>query len=140
MNNKLCTKRFWASVIVLIVAAAIVVPPVFAKLALNTINVAATVSQNGRKIIVTGPIEGTMGERCQLRLTVTQRSTGAVAEGTTQLVLRGSSQSWEVVAHAQGASTFVEGPATAVAMATTASRGQTTDAAQWLVEVTLDNE
>jgi hypothetical protein len=126
--------------ITLIVVVAFAAPSLFAKLALNTINPVANVSENGRKLTVTGPIEGTLGEHCQLRLTITQRSSGAVAEGSAQILLNGNKQLWKVTANAQGASTFVERPATAVAMATTTSRGQTTDAAQWLVEVTLDDE
>jgi hypothetical protein len=48
---------------------------------MNTIDPVAIVADNGRHLIVTGPIECTHGERVELRVTVTQRETGAVAEG-----------------------------------------------------------
>ena len=38
-------------------------------------------ADKGRQVTVTGPIAVTTGERTELRVTVTQRSTGAVAEG-----------------------------------------------------------
>jgi hypothetical protein len=52
-------------------------------------------------------------------------------------VCTGATQQWEVHAAAQGAATFDEGPATAVAVGRTTARGVTSDAHQWLVEITL---
>jgi hypothetical protein len=49
----------------------------------------------------------------------------------------GGAQQWEVHAATQGKNTFEEGPATAVALGRTTTRGSVTDADQWLVEITL---
>jgi len=52
------------------------------------------------------------GERAAyLRVTVTQRTTGAVAEGRTLITCTGGVQQWEVHAATQGKNTFEEGPA-----------------------------
>jgi hypothetical protein len=53
----------------------------FARILVNTIDPVAIVAGAGRHLIVTGPIECTQGERAELRVTVNQRETGAVAEG-----------------------------------------------------------
>jgi hypothetical protein len=47
----------------------------------NTIDPVAVGADHGQHILVTGPIACTAGERAQLRVTVTQRATGAIAEG-----------------------------------------------------------
>jgi hypothetical protein len=46
----------------------------------------------------------------------------------------------EVHAVTHGKASFEEGPATAVALGSTTSRGQATDAHQWLVDITLVGE
>ena len=97
-------------------------------------------TDTGRQIIVTGPIACTAGERAYLRVTVSQRATGAVAEGRSLVTCTGNTQQWEVHASTQGNETFEEGPATAVAIARTTDRGETTDAHQWLVNITLVGE
>ena len=109
----------------------------FARITANTIDLVAIVTDNGRHIIVTGPISCTEGERAYLRVTVTQRSTGAVAEGRTLITCTENTQQWEAHASIQGEETFEEGPATAVAVAHTTGGGETTDAHQWLVNITL---
>ncbi|HEV8583309.1 MAG TPA: hypothetical protein VGX68_29950 [Thermoanaerobaculia bacterium] len=112
----------------------------FARITANTIDPVAVVADNGRDVIVTGPISCPEGERAYLRVTVTQRSTGAVAEGRTFIACMESTQQWEVHASTQGKDTFVEGPATATAVARTAEREETTDAHQWLVDIALVGE
>src|SRR5262245_27401607 len=87
--------------------------------------------------IATGPVACTAGERSFLRVTVTQRTTGAYAEGSTRVVCSGETEHREIHAVAQGDQTFEEGPATAVALDRTIARGTITDAHQWLVEITL---
>jgi len=95
---------------------------------------------------VTGPIalgDGTVllaGARAELRVTVTQRSTGAVAEGVAFLTSTGALQQWEVEARAEGGVSFEAGPATAVALARSSLGGKATDAHQWLVNITLVRE
>jgi hypothetical protein len=76
-----------------------------------------------------------------MRVTVTQRSTGAVAEGQLVFDCSTTQQEWQVHANVLGRETFQPGPARAVAMArTTTDRGETDDAHQWLVDVTLVNQ
>jgi hypothetical protein len=108
-----------------------------AKISFNTIDPLATLTDRGRLVIATGPITCTRGERVYLRVTITQRESGAVAEGRGPVVCTGNSQHWEVHAATQGKASFEEGPALAVAVARSADRGQITDAHQWLVSVTL---
>lgn len=123
--------------VLLAVAVAIVAPFAAAKIATNTIDSTGVVADNGRRLIVTGPIEVTAGESITLSVTVTQRSTGAVAEGQVVFDGTGSTQQWQVDAIAHGRETFEAGAATVVAMAQTTSRGKATDAHQWLVNITL---
>jgi hypothetical protein len=73
-------------------------------------------------------------------VTVTQRETGAVAEGYAIFKCTVETQQWEVHAVAHGKASFEEGPAIAVAIASTSSRREITDAHQWLVDVTLVEE
>ena len=75
--------------------------------------------------------------RTFMRLTVTQRSTGAAAEGRAFLTATGAVQQWEVETAAEGGATFEAGPATAVAFARNTVGGKATDAHQWLVNITL---
>jgi len=115
-------------------------PLAFARIAYNTIDALVSVSDEGRHLVVTGPIACTANERAYLRATVTQRTTGATAEGYTFIVCTRAIQQWEVHATAQGKETFEPGSATAVAVARTTTRAETTDAHQWLVAVTLVDE
>jgi hypothetical protein len=73
-------------------------------------------------------------------VTVTQRETGAVAEDYAIIKCTVETQQWEVHAVAHGKARFEEGPATAVAIASTTVRRETTDAHQRLVDVTLAEE
>jgi hypothetical protein len=111
-----------------------------AKVVINTIDTVASVSDDGRHLVVTGPLSCTAGERAYLRVTVTQRTTGAIAEGSTLVVCTGTTQEWEVHAAIQSREAFQAGAAVAVASARTTERGNTTDAHQWLVAITLVDE
>jgi hypothetical protein len=74
-------------------------------------------------------------------VTVTQRTTGALAEGDTHLVGTGTTNQWSVRAQTVGRQTFAPGPATATALAlTVAEGGVVTDAHQWLVNITVVEE
>ena len=126
-----------SAAIVMAFVGVFVAPTAFARMTANTIDPVANVTDHGRHLIVTGPIGCTEGETAYLRVTVTQRATGAVAEGRTLITCTGGTQPWEVHASVQGDETFEEGPATAAASARTTDRGETTDAHQWLVEITL---
>ena len=112
-------------------------PNVFAKLSANTIHPVGLIAENGRGLLITGPISFTAGEMVHMKVTVTQRSTGALAEGTVVLHSTGTPFVWQVELHTCGQAVFKPGPATAVAVAVSATRHQATDAHQWLVNITL---
>jgi hypothetical protein len=128
--------------IVMTLAGDIFTPQALARIMRNTVDMLAYVTGGGRQLMVTGPIAGDVpGEVVHLEVTVTQRTTGAVARGQTFLTLAGggpaSPQQWQIQASTLGNETFEPGPATVVAIATTSNRGVTSDAHQWLVQVTL---
>ena len=130
-------KHLMPAAIVMTVAGIFLASMAFARITANTIDPVANVTDHGRHLIVTGPIGCTENERAYLRVTVTQQATGAVAEGRILITCTGGTQQWEVHASVQGKETFEEGPATATALARTTDRGETTDAHQWLVDITL---
>lgn len=112
-------------------------PVILGKIVRNTINPIAILTQHGHHLIVTGPISCTAGEWAELRVTVTQRVTGAVAEGRGRNTCTGGDQTWEVQLQKVGKEAFEEGAAIAVAFARTFDGGKFTDAHQWLVNMTL---
>jgi hypothetical protein len=133
-------RRLASTAMVFTLAGLFLAPLAFAKIITNTIDPLATVTDHGRLVIATGPLTCTRGEKAFLRVTVTQRTTGAMAEGRSRIVCTGNSQHWEVHAATQGKATFDEGPAVAVAIARTADHGEITDAHQWFVNITLVGE
>jgi hypothetical protein len=130
-------KYLTATATALVVVGACLAPLVFARIIGNTIDPVAVVTDHGRQLVVTGPITCTAGERATFRVTVTQRETGAMAEGHALVTCTGVNQQWELHVSTQGSELFQEGPATAVAIARTPDRGAVTDAHQWLVAITL---
>jgi hypothetical protein len=138
--NKKYVKRLAPAVIVLAMAGLFLAQGAFARILTNTIDSDAIVTHHGRHLVVTGPLQCTAGEQAFLRVTVTQRPTGAVAEGGTLISCTGDLQHWEVRAATQGKARFQEGAAIATAIATTHDQGNTTDAHQWLVAITLVGE
>ena len=126
--------------ILLTLSAVFVARTAFARTAANTIDPVGIVADKGRQVTVAGPLGATAGDRVELRVTVTQRSTGAMAEGRAFLTATGALQRWEVEAAAEGGATFEAGPATAVAFARTTVDGKATDSHQWLVNITLLRE
>ena len=125
---------------VLALAGVFVARTAFARILINTIDPVGIVAHNGRHVTLTGPLAITAGERAHMRVTVTQRTTGAVAEGHAILTGTGTTNQWEIEAAVEGDEAFEAGPATAVAIARTALQGQATDAHQWLVNITLVKE
>ena len=110
------------------------------RLSANTVDPVATLSDDGERIVVTGPLRTTQVEWIDMRVTVTQRTTGSLAEGKLRLLGTGADQHWEVEADVRGVAAFEEGPAVTVALAVTSIQGRTTDAHQWLVPITLHRE
>ena len=123
-----------------VLSSLLITRTVLAKVAFNTIDTVGIVTDKGRQVTVTGPIAVTAGERTELRVTVTQRSTGEVAEGVIFFTGTGQTNQWEITAVAEGRAAFQAGPATVVGLARSSINGQATDAHQWLVNVTLLNE
>jgi len=121
--------------IVVTIAAMLAAPLAIAKIVTNTIDPVATVE--GRHVILTGPIRCDEGQRVMIGVTVTQRSTGALAEGDTHLICTGETQHWEIRASTRDNETFEAGTATAVTVGRTTERGVTDDAQQWLGQITL---
>jgi hypothetical protein len=138
--TKTRVKYFASAGLVLTLAGVFVARTAFAKLSANTIDPIGIVADKGRQVTVTGPIAITEGERTELRVTVTQRSTGAVAEGVIFFTGTGQTNQWEITTAAEGRATFEAGPATVVGLARSSLNGQATDAHQWLVNVTLLSE
>ena len=132
--------RVIALVSLSVLVALVSIQTAFARVVFNTIDPNAVVADNGRHLVVTGPIACDSGERVAIRVTVTQRTTGALAEGLTAVVCTGELQQWTVHARTQGNEPFEEGPALAVGLARTTERGYATDAHQWLVPITLTAE
>jgi hypothetical protein len=133
--------RFLVSTAVFLTVAGVFIARTgVAKIAVNTIDTVGLVTDRGRHVTVTGPIAVTAGERTELRVTVTQRSTGAVAEGVIFFTGSVQTNQWEVTVMAEGRAAFQAGPATVVGLAHSSVNGQGTDAHQWLVNVTLVSE
>lgn len=98
---------------------------------------ALSLNASGRRVFVTGTVECTQGEKVQLHLTISQRLTGAVAEGNWKGVCTGNPQVWETDAVTQADGKFQLGAAQAVGFGVTISQGKPTDAIQWFDDITL---
>jgi hypothetical protein len=88
--------------LLLVVSSLFVARTVVAKISMNTIDTVGLVTDHGRHGTVTGPIAVTEGERTELRVTVTQRSTGVVAEGVIFFTGTGQTNHWELTAGSRG--------------------------------------
>lgn len=133
--QRVTTVRHFLATVLIFTLTGSTALPAFAGVALNTIDPVARVTDDGQQLVVTGPIVCTDGERATLHVTVTQRSTGAIAHGRTRFKCMGALQQWEVRVANHGTDSFEEGSATAVARARTTAQGEPTDAHQWLVDV-----
>ena len=80
--------------LIVVLCCFLVTRPVWAKITYNTIDTIGIVTDKGRSVLVTGPIAITEGERTELRVTMTQRSTGAVAEGVIFFSGNGQTNQW----------------------------------------------
>src|SRR5687768_15322548 len=76
--------------------------PALAGLFSNTTDATALLSANGRRLHIGGPVGCDKGERLDLRLTVSQRSTGAVAVGHFRGHCTGELDRWTVNARTLG--------------------------------------
>src|SRR5262245_29768806 len=119
---------FVSAVTVLALVGVCIAPITFAAITSAIINPLAIVTDNGRHLIVSGPVVCTESETVELRVQVTQRAMRVVAEGRPRLTCTGAPQHWDVNAAIQGNETFREGSANAVAFGRTSTRGVPTDA------------
>ena len=106
----------------------------------NTIDPLATLSHTGNAIEVSGPLTCLVDRDVVLiQITVTQRSTGARAEGVVRVECEavGVLEQWRTVLSRHGDERFVPGPAIAAAFGRTLNPVDSPDAHQWLVPVTL---
>lgn len=99
----------------------------------NTIDPDVTMNQNGRHLSIRGPIACDTGELLRIRITVTQATTGALAQGYTSLDCAGEDVDleWSARAVTYGAARFEEGEAQACAMGLTRIGKTVTDIRQW---------
>jgi hypothetical protein len=125
--------------VVLVMAAMLVLTmaPAITGTSDQTINRTATITSDGRHVLVSGPVSCTEGEKISIEVTLTQRSTGAVAEGVWQGSCTGERQQWSLKATTEGKNTFEEGSAEAVALGITKDHGEVTDAHQWFRSIRL---
>jgi len=83
-----------SATLLLFIAALFIARTALARVSYNTIDTVGIVADKGRQVTVTGPIAVTAGERTELRVTVTQRSTGAMAEGVIFFTGTGQTNQW----------------------------------------------
>jgi hypothetical protein len=122
----------------LVAASIALAAPASAGVVLNTIDRDVSLDGAGRVVAVTGPIRCTEAERASIRVTVTQRATGAVSEGRWRGTCRRTTTTWTAkrfVRH--GSAAFRPGTARACALGVTRRAGTVTDAKQWCEAVRL---
>jgi alpha-beta hydrolase superfamily lysophospholipase len=103
----------------------------------NTIDEHATYTRDGARVRVTGPIGCTREERIAIRVTVTQRATGARARKTWTSRCTGELQHWQVRARARHGKRFQTGKGRVCAVAQTRNSSRVTDARKWCERVTV---
>jgi hypothetical protein len=122
----------------LLAAMTALAPTASAGVVLNTIDGEASLDDAGRLVAVTGPIRCDRAERATIRVTVSQRSTGAVTEGRWRGTCGRTTATWTAKRFVpRGAATFRPGSAKACALGVTRGAGTVTDAKQWCEPVRL---
>jgi len=107
---------------------------------LNTIDREAILGAGGR-VAVTGPLRCSGVERARIRVTVSQRTTGAVAEGRWRGLCRRTTKTWTATRFVpHGAAMFKTGTAQVCALAVTRRAERPTDAKQWCRRIKLTSE
>jgi hypothetical protein len=91
----------------------------------------------GLAVKLSGPVTCPAGDTVSLRATISQRSTGAVAQGSWSKVCTGPGQQWHTTASVTDDVTMSAGCAHAAGLATIRHAGKPVDAFQWLRTVTL---
>lgn len=112
-----------------ILAALVVAAPALAFFA--KIDPVATLSADGRHVLVGGPLTCPEGATFRLRVSVTQRASGAYAEAIKTFACTGTAQHWSASARRTGGERFSAGAVEVCALGRTFAGGRVTDAHQW---------
>ena len=126
-------KRFVLVTALMMMVNVFMTTTAFGRILLTTNDVVSVAFDNNRQLIVSGHTTCDAKETVIVRVTVTQRSTGALAEGDISLTATGEVQEFVVRARTLGKENFEEGPVTVVYLIHTSYRGDSTDCHQWLV-------
>jgi hypothetical protein len=94
-------------------------------------------TDGGRAVRVSGPVACKAGERVRIRTTVSQVSTGAVAEGVWSKLCTGNTLHWHVTAIVSDGVHFSTGHAEGVGLAIVRGHGVPVSAVQWIRPLTL---
>ena len=97
---------FVGAALAVTVVSVVLTPTAFARITVNTVDTPAVVADNGRHLVVKGPIAFSAEARAYLEVTVTQRATGAVAAARTRITCSSAIAQWEIHASTQGAERF----------------------------------
>jgi hypothetical protein len=95
------------------------------------------VVKSGRAVRVSGPMSCRAGGTVRLRATISQRATGAVAEGSWSRPRTGKTQHWHITANATDGADLKAGCAHGAGLAIYRYAGRPVDATQWLNALTL---
>jgi hypothetical protein len=133
--------------ILMTLTMAIFAQPAHGFIARNTFQHEATVSPNGRVVLVTARIACSAGERLSVEVTMTQDSALAYGRGRTETACASvdlydpdAFQEVRVRVIARGPNAFVRGPADAIGLAITKATGKPTDVRIWQPEAGLTIE
>jgi hypothetical protein len=85
----------------------------------------------GGRVQIGGHAACANGTVAELRVTITQAGTGAVAEGTTRIACSGEESPWEIQAATNGRNGFTAGPVTACGLLEVDGEDDPPDAFQW---------
>jgi hypothetical protein len=130
-GSKMARRRIGVLVALCMMMSLLLVQSASAVMFRNTINPDVTMNANGRHLNVRGPIGCDPGDLLRIRITVTQASTGAIAQGYTNYRCTGEDFEWTLKAVAYGAARFEEGEAQACALGSTRQGNTITDVRQW---------
>ena len=90
----------------LILGGALIACTSFGRIVQNTIDPVAVVSDDGRSVVLTGPLACDQNQTADLRVTLSQRTTGAVATGRILFPCTPDVQQWEVEVRVRGKESF----------------------------------
>lgn len=98
---------------------------------------AALLANGGVTVLVSGPITCRVGDRVRIRATVSQASTGAVAEGLWSKGCTGRSMQWHITAIVTDGAHFSARGADGAGLAIIRRHGMPGSAIQWIRPLTL---